>query len=323
VSVAPDAARVVSLDAPLDVRRTFGPLTRGRQDRSAQFDADGFWRAANTPCGPATVHVRLEARSSAALVAAWGPGAAWAIDRANALVGADDVDDLDTDHPAVLAARRAAPGLRMTATGAASDVALATVVDQRVTSVEAKRTWSALVRSHGSPAPGPRSLRVPPTAEVIATLTDDDRRRVGLEARRGAALIAVARSADRLQRAADRGSPALQRMLVELPGVGPWTAATVAQLVCGDADAVIVGDWHLPRQVGHALAGDPRADDARMLELLEPFRPHRARVVRLLLAAGAGPKRTAPRAEIPDLVRREHRGERDYRVRRTLRFERD
>ena len=79
----------------------------------------------------------------------------------------------------------------------------------------------------------------------------------------------------------------------------------------GDADAVPVGDWHLPGHVGNALAGEPRADDARMLELLEPFRPHRGRVLRLLVSGVAAPPRRAPRARIHDLMRAEaNRGRR-------------
>jgi 3-methyladenine DNA glycosylase/8-oxoguanine DNA glycosylase len=56
--------------------------------------------------------------------------------------------------------------------------------------------------------------------------------------------------------------------------------------VLGDPDAVPVGDLHLPHEVGWALAGEPGADDARMLELLDPYRGHRFRVLRLLMAAG-------------------------------------
>jgi 3-methyladenine DNA glycosylase/8-oxoguanine DNA glycosylase len=56
--------------------------------------------------------------------------------------------------------------------------------------------------------------------------------------------------------------------------------------VLGDPDAVPVGDLHLPREIGRALAGESRADDRRMLELLEPFRGHRFRLIRWLLAAG-------------------------------------
>ncbi len=240
---------------------------------------------------------------------------------APALIGVDDDAEFESDHPVVRDAAASTRGLRIGAARAVMDVALPTVIDQRVTGVEAKRSWFGLVRRYGRPAPGPMSLTVPPTAAAIGGLTDLDRRRHGLELRRGVAFTTVARASDRLQRAAELGSEPLQRALMELPGVGIWTAATVAQLVCGDADAVPIGDWHLPRIVGWALAREARADDERMLELLEPFRPQRGRVVRILMAAGSGPPRTAPRAEIPDLLGREIRGERDYRVRRTLRFD--
>ena len=61
-----------------------------------------------------------------------------------------------------------------------------------------------------------------------------------------------------------------------------------------------MGDYHLAAQVGWALAGQ-RVDDERMLTLLEPFRPHRHRVVRLLLLSGAArvPRR-GPRLPVQD-----------------------
>ena len=63
----------------------------------------------------------------------------------------------------------------------------------------------------------------------------------------------------------------------------------------GDDDAVSVGDYHIPNLVAWTLAGEPRGDDARMLELLEPYRGRRALVVRLLELSGAGAPRRGPR----------------------------
>jgi 3-methyladenine DNA glycosylase/8-oxoguanine DNA glycosylase len=63
----------------------------------------------------------------------------------------------------------------------------------------------------------------------------------------------------------------------------------------GDTDAVSVGDFHLPHLVAWTLAGEPRGDDARMLELLEPYRGQRGRVVRLLEASGLAAPRFGPR----------------------------
>ena len=63
----------------------------------------------------------------------------------------------------------------------------------------------------------------------------------------------------------------------------------------GDADAVPVGDFHIPNMVCWALAGEARGDDARMLELLEPYRGQRARVVRLIKHAGVTAPKYGPR----------------------------
>ena len=83
--------------------------------------------------------------------------------------------------------------------------------------------------------------------------------------------------------------------LQAFPGIGPWTAAEVALRALGDADAVSVGDFHLPNLVAWALAREPRADDDRMLDLLEPYRGQRARVVRLLELSGIRPPAFGPR----------------------------
>ena len=65
---------------------------------------------------------------------------------------------------------------------------------------------------------------------------------------------------------------------------------TDTRVSMGDADAVPTGDYHIPNTVAWVMAGEPRADDARMLELLEPYRGHRWRVIRLAKANGSAPK---------------------------------
>jgi 3-methyladenine DNA glycosylase/8-oxoguanine DNA glycosylase len=87
----------------------------------------------------------------------------------------------------------------------------------------------------------------------------------------------------------------VERLLCATPGIGPWTVAETTRLAHGDPDAVSVGDYHIPNLVAWALAGEPRADDARMLELLEPYRGQRGRVQRLLEASGIRAPRYGPR----------------------------
>jgi 3-methyladenine DNA glycosylase/8-oxoguanine DNA glycosylase len=84
-----------------------------------------------------------------------------------------------------------------------------------------------------------------------------------------------------------------------VPGIGAWTVAEVAQRALGDADALSVGDYHLSAFVGWALAGRPLDDDG-MVELLERWRPHRYRVVRLLECSGFRKPRFGPRLTVQD-----------------------
>ena len=94
--------------------------------------------------------------------------------------------------------------------------------------------------------------------------------------------------------------------LTTFPGVGPWTTAEIARLALGDADAVSIGDYHLPNIVAWALAREPRGDDERMLELLEPYVGHRGRVQLLLEAGGIRAPAFGPRAESRSIERIEH-----------------
>jgi 3-methyladenine DNA glycosylase/8-oxoguanine DNA glycosylase len=109
----------------------------------------------------------------------------------------------------------------------------------------------------------------------------------------------IARVGESLERAADDTIGDAERKLRSIPGIGVWTAAETLQRSHGDPDAVSVGDFHVSKRVGWALIGQ-RVDDDAMLELLEPWRGHRQRVVRLIEAAGVGYERHGPRMTIVD-----------------------
>src|SRR5207244_12440304 len=98
-----------------------------------------------------------------------------------------------------------------------------------------------------------------------------------------------------LGRAGRRGPLELQRRLQAIPGIGPWTVAEVTLRALGDADAVSLGDFHIPHLVSWALAREPRGSDERMLELLEPYRGQRGRAIRLLETSGIQAPRYGPR----------------------------
>jgi 3-methyladenine DNA glycosylase/8-oxoguanine DNA glycosylase len=282
---------------PTDLPRTLGWYRHGRFDPTTRLDGWSFVRASWTPEGPA--EVRLDWSRGAVDVAAWGSGGEWAARAAVAMTGegrpAPAVPDV---HPLVTLAAHRWQGVRTGASGDLYSALLPTVLEQRITSGEAKRQWAALCRELGPPAPGPHGLLLPPPPDRLAGRPAWWFHPLGIEAKRARALVEVGRIAERLWEWAALPVDELATMLARVRGIGPWTVGSVLGPVCGDDDAVIVGDYHLPNLVAHNLAGEPRADDARMLSLLEPFRGVRGRVVRLLGLAGRRAPAYGPRRRI-------------------------
>src|SRR5207237_6158004 len=139
---------------------TLGPLCRGAGDPTMRFGGDGVWRATRTPTGPVTVH--LSGGGHRVDVEAWGPGAAWALEHAPALVGADDREDgFEARHPVVAQLRRRLKGLRVGRSPAVVEPLVPTVLAQKVRGVRAKRSYARLVRARGRRAPGRPAARLP------------------------------------------------------------------------------------------------------------------------------------------------------------------
>jgi 3-methyladenine DNA glycosylase/8-oxoguanine DNA glycosylase len=118
---------------------------------------------------------------------------------------------------------------------------------------------------------------------------------LGIERRRAEVIKEVCRHAPSLEDTVAMPPASAAARLRSYNGIGDWTIAEVAARAFGDPDAVSVGDYHLPHLVTWTLAGRPRGDDRRMLELLEPFEGQRGRVIRLLEAGGRRPPRRGPR----------------------------
>lgn len=293
-------SRFIALDVPGELRRTLSGLARGPYDPTIALGSREVWRATHTPDGPGAQ--RLTVVDGGVDVEAYGPGAAWLVEHAPALVGAHDRgDEFDPRDPLIARLHRRYRGLRMTSAWNPVELMVPTILEQKVTSVEAHRAYGRLVRTHGHPAPGPRPLMLPPTIAELTELPSYAWHACGVERRRAETIRAVCGRAPSIEACASRGSDAFQSAIVSIPGVGVWTATMVALLAFGDPDAVIVGDFHLPSFVAWNLVGEREADDARMLELLEPFRPHRARVVALLGREGANPPRRAPKRALRDI----------------------
>jgi 3-methyladenine DNA glycosylase/8-oxoguanine DNA glycosylase len=293
---------VVRPTLPVDLGLTVRVLRHGRGDPTMLADGAGaWWRATWTPDGPATV--RLVQAGDGVEAQAWGPGAAAALDAVPGLVGVHDTLDGFAPVGLVRDAHRRLRGMRVVRTGAIFETLAPTVLEQRVMLIEAFAAWRAIVKAWGVPAPGPLpSLRLPPRPADLVAKPAWAFHPLGVEQGRANTIRVAASYARRVEAAAALPPAEARRLLEALPGVGPWTSARVTEVALGDADAVPLGDLHLPHMVSWSLAGEPRGSDERMLELLAPYEGHRARVLRLLAFTGSWAPRRGPRLPLRRLA---------------------
>jgi 3-methyladenine DNA glycosylase/8-oxoguanine DNA glycosylase len=267
---------------------TLSPLRRGPRDPCFQVCDDGaIWRTSLLPSGAVTARIS-RAALNAVECTAWGTGAEEFLDALPAMLGADDdASDFVPHEPTVAAAHRRVPHLRLGRTGQVLEALIPAVLEQRVPGADAFRAWRVLVTKFGTPPPGPAParMRVPPSADVWRHIPSWEFHRANVDPGRARTIVSCARRASSLERLTSWSATRARDALTSLPGVGVWTAAETAQRAFGDPDALSVGDYHIPKMIGWTLLGRPIAD-ADMVELLEPMRPHRHRVVRLLEASG-------------------------------------
>ncbi len=274
---------------PLNIRATLSLHRRGSGDPATKFAPNGsIWRAVYTPDGPGTL--AMSRAGEDVLGRAWGPGSGWLLDQMPLMLGSEDhPEDFVAHHEVMARLSQQAQGLRIGRTDRIWEALAAAVLEQKVTGAEARRAWRFVVSRYGEPAPGAPSMRVPPPQQVWREIPQWEWHASGAEPARRRTIFRAA--GHDVERKADR--------LHLLQGVGPWTAAEVRVRAVGDADAVPVGDYHIPSMVGGTLIGE-RIDDARMLELLEPYAGHRYRVIRMIELYMTMPARRAPRMPTRD-----------------------
>lgn len=294
-------ARQVCFSTPVNAWLTLSVLRHGVGDPTTRRDGPVLWRTSLMSSGAVTYALtqvgprQVDARG-------WGPGGAELLESVDVLLGAqDDPCSFETRHPVVADAHRRYSGLRVPLTGRLLEALIPAVLEQKVVSLDAFAAWRRLVTRFGTlpPGPAPAGMRLFPTAEAWASIPSWEWHRAGVDPRRARTVQAVARVASQLERLAaahPHDLPTVYRGLQSIPGVGAWTAAEVGARALGDADAVSFGDYHLGALVGSALMGRRLVRDDEIAEVLEPWRPHRRRVVRLLeLSRYTRPERRGPR----------------------------
>jgi AraC family transcriptional regulator of adaptative response / DNA-3-methyladenine glycosylase II len=190
--------------------------------------------------------------------------------------------DLDADPVAVGAALRsdpllgplveARPGLRVPGHVDGAELAVRAVLGQQITVTAARTLAARLVTRYGPPLAEPTGA-VTHLFPAPATLAAADLAGLGMPGARIGALTALAATLAAGDLELDPGADrvAVHRQLLDLPGIGPWTASYITMRALGDPDVF------LPTDVGvrHALTrldADPRS----AAELAEGWRPWRS-----------------------------------------------
>ncbi len=167
---------------------------------------------------------------------------------------------------------RETPGLRVPGHVDGDELAVRAVLGQQVTVAAARTAAGRLTEQYGErlPAPAAGLTHVFPTAARLAELSPDD---LPMPRSRGAALVAVCRTlADgglSLDRGADRDD--VRRRLLDIPGIGPWTADYIALRALGHPDVFLPTDIGI-RDSLRAQGHDP----AHAADLAESWRPWRS-----------------------------------------------
>jgi AraC family transcriptional regulator, regulatory protein of adaptative response / DNA-3-methyladenine glycosylase II len=246
-------------------------------------------------------------RGSATLeLAARGDGASYGLelehpaDREEAVARSRRLLDLDADLGAVETQLRAdpvlgplverRPGLRVPSTVDGFELAVRAIVGQQVSVAGARTVLSRLATRYGDPLEAHHGLtrRFPsPHALAAADPKDFPFPRV-----RGEALRALARLVieGRLDLDAGADPAATRATLLEIRGVGPWTASYIGMRALGDRDAWLPGDVGLRsalERLGHP------GDGAGALRQAEAWRPWRSYAVMHLWASLESPRLAA------------------------------
>ena len=291
---------------PCPVGQILGQSRRGGGDPTYRIDGVRHWRGLRTPDGPASLLVEARPADAVVEARAWGLGAAWALEQLPPMLGAeDDPSGFEPRLPLLEEALRHHPHWRVGRTGLVLEALVPAIIEQKVTGQEAFAGFRRLVHRYGERAPGPGAdagLWIQPGPETLRAIPSWEWLRMHVDPARSRTVVRVAGVAGSLERLTAVPVDEADRRMRSLPGVGRWTSAEVRSRALGDADAVSFGDYHVAADVGWAVRGTPMDDD-ELEEFLEPWRPHRGRVVGLIALSGLrrprrGP-RMAPRSHLP------------------------
>ncbi len=283
--MAAEPGRAVALrlpyQAPCDVAALVQFFAARAVPGIEQVDCDVYLRSVRLPSGPGVVALR--------------PGDRECVEAQFWLKDAGDLDaavaacrlllDLDTEPKPIVDALgadeligeivREAPGRRVPGVAEPDELAIRAVLGQQVSLAGAATLAARLVSAYGEPLEQPVGsvTHLFPSAAALAQADPD---RLAMPWARRRALIGLATALANGDVVLDTGVMAqdeIERRLLALPGIGPWTVAYIAMRALHDPDAFMPTDLGV-RHGLERLGCDGRPPSAE--RIADRWRPYRA-----------------------------------------------
>jgi AraC family transcriptional regulator of adaptative response / DNA-3-methyladenine glycosylase II len=282
---------------PLDLAGLLSFLGRRAVPGLESWDGRTYVRHLALPRGPGRAQVTLPSPGRAAGRRRSLPAVECRLrladvrDYATAVARMRRLLDLDADPLAVAAllgedpvlapAVAADPGRRVPGSVDPFEMAVRAVIGQQVSLASARAAAGRLTTAMGD---GGDQGTFPP-AEALA---EADPASLPLPRRRAATVVALAGAVAGGRIVLDPGAERdrAEARLLELPGIGPWTAAYIRMRALGDPDVFLPGDAALSRALGRAGVGEATA-----------WKPWRSYAVVHLWALGSAGGAARPRTD--------------------------
>ncbi len=171
---------------------------------------------------------------------------------------------------------RTRPGLRVPGAFDGFELGLRAILGQQVTVKGATTLAGRFVGTFGDPieTPFPELRRLTPQAARVAAASVDDVARHGIPAARARSIVALARAMSNGDLELDAGAGLRPddavRRLMDLPGIGPWTAHYIAMRALGWPDAFPKEDVAIRSRLGGVTA----IEAERLSQAWRPWRSY-------------------------------------------------
>jgi AraC family transcriptional regulator, regulatory protein of adaptative response / DNA-3-methyladenine glycosylase II len=165
------------------------------------------------------------------------------------------------------------PGLRVPGAFDGFELAMRAVLGQQVTVKAATTLAGRVAEKFGAPiaTPHPELTRLAPTAARLAAVRERDLASLGVLATRARSIVELAKAIEQGLALEPGGDPvSTMERLVELPGIGPWTASYIAMRALRWTDAFPKEDIVIRQRLGDVT---PAAAE-RQSEMWRPWRSY-------------------------------------------------